>query len=458
MKRRKSLSLAAIATGEQLTFNLIWYGGPVMRNPTRLTKHGFRNGERLSSSRKMLLLSLLMLLGISAIQALRLAPPVMRLGSPARSPSDAEQQSQHMARHSGRGNQLSTEPRMDHDLHPTGRNAAEAVSAEAAGRPPMTRARAMQRARAEAQHVGSLTRDAAPAAGSPMAEQRRTRPAPYRDEAQWPAPNRGAPQTTVQGGSLRTFSGATDNVEINLGTNGRPMDATVEVWEGPGNTPVQMRAYGDDGAQRPINAVVGGTRRSAYSPTPKTVAIRNTGPMEFPISGAVAPAERPAIPLHSLSELSDAAIELGLVRPDESYSRSSKVIQGDSHRTYGIDGIVDSVQVLITSDGYPVYARIEILQGPSCVRSGIELYTDNGAGRPILYTLETPGYGCVIEIHNTGPMEYPVTALVVPKEINRYKPSNDEDFEVVIGGTDSDFHGRRRRSGRYAAQDYHTVY
>jgi len=262
----------------------------------------------------------------------------------------------------------------------------------------------------------------------------------------------------VQGGSLRTFSGATDNVEINLGTNGRPMDATVEVWEGPGSTPVQMRAYGDDGAQRPINAVVGGTRRSAYSPTPKTVAIRNTGPMEFPISGAVAPAERPAIPLHSLSELSDAAIELGLVRPDESYSRSSKVIQGDSHRTYGIDGIVDSVQVLITSDGYPVYARIEILQGPSCVRSGIELYTDNGAGRPILYTLETPGYGCVIEIHNTGPMEYPVTALVVPKEINRDKPSNDEDFEVVIGGTDSDFHRRRGRSGRYAAQDYHTVY
>ena len=38
---------------------------------------------------------------------------------------------------------------------------------------------------------------------------------------------------------------------------------------------------------------------------------------------------------------------------------------------------------------------------------------------PVAYVLETPGYGCVIQIDNLGPMEYPLTASVVPHSIDR---------------------------------------
>lgn len=170
-----------------------------------------------------------------------------------------------------------------------------------------------------------------------------------------------------------------------------------------------MRVYGEDGQKRPLHAAIGGRG------TPNTVAVRNTGPMEFPIAASTPNTHR------SPTRLPTAGIAPAVT------------IQGGAERTWPFDWSVASVQIHLTSAGMPINARIELRQGPNCIRQGIELYSDDGRGRPISYVLETPGPGCVVEIINDGPMEYPLTASVAPHSIDR-----DEMLaygnDAIIGG------------------------
>ena len=88
----------------------------------------------------------------------------------------------------------------------------------------------------------------------------------------------------VQGGSLRTWSyrsPAVEQVQVVLSTEGRPLDADIELWHGPDNTPCKMRVYVENGQLRPFSAVIETPRG------PNTVAIRNIGQIEFPIAANV---------------------------------------------------------------------------------------------------------------------------------------------------------------------------
>merc|ERR1711933_415279 len=90
----------------------------------------------------------------------------------------------------------------------------------------------------------------------------------------------------VQGGTLKTWSygsSLVERVQVFLTTEGRPLDADVELWQGPDNTPTKMRVYSEDGALRTFNAVIGTPRG------PNTVAIRNIGQLEFPLDAVVRP-------------------------------------------------------------------------------------------------------------------------------------------------------------------------
>jgi len=219
-------------------------------------------------------------------------------------------------------------------------------------------------------------------------------------------------QILVQGGSLRTWSyrsPAVEQVQVVLSTEGRPLDADIELWHGPDNTPVKMRVYCENGQLRPFSAVIETPRG------PNTVAIRNIGQIEFPIAANV------------------VADEVDLPSPDA--HSFATTVQGGALRTYPFDPTVDSVEVLIKTDGRPLNARIELLQGPNNNKQVIELYTEDGCDRPFFCILETPGAGNVVRIVNTSPVEFPMTAGVVPHSINQGMAEGAVlGGDVVIGG------------------------
>jgi len=223
----------------------------------------------------------------------------------------------------------------------------------------------------------------------------------------------------VQGGSLRTWSfksPAVEQVQVVLGTEGRPLDADIELWHGPDNTPVKMRVYVENGQLRPFSAVIETPRG------PSTVAVRNIGMLEFPFSAKV------------VAENIDV--------PSPECLNYSTTIQGGALRTYPFDSTVESVQVLLRTDGRPLNARLEVIQGPSNNKQVVELYTEDGMDRPFFCFFVTPGAGTVVRVVNTAPMEFPLSCSIVPHSINtNFYPEAVLGGDVVIGGG---------RDGRYA--------
>lgn len=212
---------------------------------------------------------------------------------------------------------------------------------------------------------------------------------------------------TVQGGSLKTWSFTSplvERVQVILNTEGRPLDADIELWQGPDNTPHKIRCYIEDGSLRPFSAVIETPRG------PNTIAVRNIGNLEFPLAAMVA------------ADSSGAPVPV-------TGGSSSNIIQGGALRTYPFDPSVDSVQVLLKTDGRPLNSRIELLQGPNNNKQIIELYTEDGLDRPFLAILETPGSGNVVRIVNTSTMEFPLTAWV-----EAYTVTDGSGMDPVMGG------------------------
>jgi len=211
----------------------------------------------------------------------------------------------------------------------------------------------------------------------------------------------------VQGGTLKTWSyssPAVDRVQVFLTTEGRPLDADIELWQGPDNTPTKMRVYSEDGNARPFNAVI------ETPNAPNTVAIRNIGQIEFPLAASL-----------TANDVDE---------PISDFSSTSVTVQGGALRTYPFDPNVQRVEVMLKTDGRPLNARIELLQGPNNNKQVIELYSDDGLSRPFFAIIDTMGNGNVVRIVNTAPIEFPMVASVQPHFVDEAMSS----FDPVIGG------------------------
>eukprot|EP00543_Licmophora_paradoxa_P012573 CAMPEP_0202478812 /NCGR_PEP_ID=MMETSP1360-20130828/94655_1 /ASSEMBLY_ACC=CAM_ASM_000848 /TAXON_ID=515479 /ORGANISM="Licmophora paradoxa, Strain CCMP2313" /LENGTH=289 /DNA_ID=CAMNT_0049106107 /DNA_START=858 /DNA_END=1727 /DNA_ORIENTATION=- len=204
----------------------------------------------------------------------------------------------------------------------------------------------------------------------------------------------------VQGGALKTWSFTNppmERVQVSMRTDGRPLESMLELWEGPDNTPQKIGIYIEEGSMRPFTAVIETPR-----PGQNAIAIYNTGYLEFPLDACVE------------ADNGDGASVLGSAPEKLAGMSIPKLIQGGSLNTYPFAPSVESVQVLLRTDGRPLNARVELLQGPSNNKQVMEVYTEDGLERPFFAVIETPGVGNVIRVVNKAPVEFPLTAHVEP--------------------------------------------
>ncbi|CAJ1937750.1 unnamed protein product [Cylindrotheca closterium] len=227
------------------------------------------------------------------------------------------------------------------------------------------------------------------------------------------------PATVVQGTSVQTWTFLpqhnVDRLQVDLSTEGRPMEALVELWQGPTNVPQKLRVFSENGQKCPFSTLI--EVPADYN----TLAVRNIGNLQFPMGAIVVDADtmRPNFsnPLHSTR----------VTGGPNGYRR----IQGNAMGTFNFDRDVVSLQVVLQSEGGPMSARVELTQGPSNTKQFIDIYSQDGLTYPVSLVIETPGNGKVIRIRNTAEIAFPLKAWVEP-----CTKSLDQKVEVVPRATE----------------------
>lgn len=216
-----------------------------------------------------------------------------------------------------------------------------------------------------------------------------------------------------------------------MSTDGRPLNANVELWDGPNNTPHRMKLYSEDGNMRPWHIETPGRSRG------NVVSVRNTGPMEFPVTAGVGSFSSPTrssqsvgsrdpfrSPTYGSQSRYDSQSGYGTQSGYSTQYGNSREpfrspmnevqqnIDGGALRTWSLGQTSNSIRVSLYSEGRPIEATVELWGVGNHVKQSAEIYSEDGDTRPTILTINPQGYGGTIAIRNIGHMAFPLTARV----------------------------------------------
>eukprot|EP00565_Helicotheca_tamesis_P003980 CAMPEP_0185729544 /NCGR_PEP_ID=MMETSP1171-20130828/6311_1 /TAXON_ID=374046 /ORGANISM="Helicotheca tamensis, Strain CCMP826" /LENGTH=442 /DNA_ID=CAMNT_0028398415 /DNA_START=56 /DNA_END=1384 /DNA_ORIENTATION=- len=217
-------------------------------------------------------------------------------------------------------------------------------------------------------------------------------------------------QRHVHGGTLQTFSSNTPydyhpdkNTHVTMTNNGRPIFAEMTLWDGPYNTPQRVRSYSMDGNRNRFKGTFSGKG---------TLSVRNTGPSQYPAVASVSSSlssgtsgyPKPATQGHPKPAMQSTKKRDGAV----------EIQGGGTLKTWPIVGSMGRATVELESEGRPVYAIVELWQGPNNVQQVAEIHSQDGYDRPYSMEIDLDSYygSSTVAIRNIGPIEYPITARV----------------------------------------------
>jgi len=212
------------------------------------------------------------------------------------------------------------------------------------------------------------------------------------------------------GGTVRTWDipPETERLQYVLETNGRPLKAKVELWEGPVRLLHSMDVNLEDGSQTPYKGML------AFPKGQKALKISTTGSQEFPCTFG---AEVPSF---------ERTKQLVAFQNDVWESNPKHTMQGTvsesglgAVKAFPISDNIESVQIMWWSKDTGKRAaksKIEVLQGPNSIRQVFDMHCE-GTTQPYHAIIETPGTGWTIRMWSKSPMEYPHEIVVEPHTV-----------------------------------------
>lgn len=173
-----------------------------------------------------------------------------------------------------------------------------------------------------------------------------------------------------------------DSLQVAVDSEGRPINADVQLWMGPNWTPFTLKAYSEDGKRRPIQTLIGTRNKEAM------IEVRNNGQYEFPIRAAANYAKG------------------AMIRENPSPSAGTRV-DGGALKSFPVSETADQLELVLNTDGKQLNARVEVLDGPNNPKQTYEVFTNNGELNALKVCFNIPDSGNTLRIINLAPVEFP---------------------------------------------------